>query len=64
MWTTIGARLLNLFLRNLVCVWALLNHLDFLSAVAGILILLVVCGIGVSVRILVPMVLSVLDYLV
>lgn len=35
-----------------------------LSAVAGILILLVVCGIGVSVRILVPMVLSVLDYLV
>ena len=44
--------------------WALLNHLDFLSAVAGILILLVVCGIGVSARILVPLVLSVLDYLV
>jgi hypothetical protein len=45
-------------------VWALLNHLDFLSAEAGIMVHLVVCGIGISVRILVPMVLSVLDYLV
>lgn len=45
--------------------WALLNHLDFLSAEAGITAQLVACGVGiVGTFLLVLISASVLDYLV
>lgn len=62
MWTTIGARLLNLFFRNLVCMSAFIMLL-LLSAVVGIMAQLVACGVGISRSFLVRMALSVLDYL-
>lgn len=45
--------------------WALLNHLDFLSAVAGLMARLVACGVGIAGAFLLVLIsTSVLDYLV
>ena len=72
MWTTIGARLLNLFLRNLVCVGTL-KSFRFLvgggwvnGAGGGWLGLgFVACGVGIAGAFLLVLIsTSVLDYLV
>lgn len=64
MWTTIGARLLNLFFRNLVCMSAVILFVELLSAVDLLIAYRLACGFGVVGMFLVVLIpISVLDLL-